>query len=177
MKNNITYSSDDGKISREDIDITSEMSEQYFEMEKDPSQMAATVETRNWVFNNLRDYLNIIRNNNKIIGYVFRLPCNATLMNEFITKKIDEATLIAKIKKSKIPKSPDAIYLCASIVKKEFRGKGLATIASVKMISKIINKSKVKPCLFYWEYSKEGGKLDRRIANETGLKLYKRADN
>ncbi len=69
---------------------------------------------------------------------------------------------------------PEAVYLCATIVKEKFRGMGLATLAYVKAINKITSNRKEKPTLFYWEYSKEGGKLVKKVADKTGLELIKR---
>lgn len=171
VKIDISYSSDDGRLSRKDIDITSEMSEQFFKMKKDPSQMAATIQTRDWIYRNAANCLNVIRNNGEIVGYTFLVPCSKKLMNDFVSKKIDEAKLIGEIEGSKLPAFPESIYLCASIVKEEFRGQGLATIAFTKLISKMISRTPVKPVLFYWQYSNEGGKLAKRVAAETGLEL------
>ncbi len=169
-KNNISFSSDEGKISREDLDETSRITEEYFGTEKDPSQMATTPQNRDWIYKNARGYLNIIRNNGEIIGYVFMLPCNKRLMEDFVTKKIDEATLFEGIKKMKLDGVPETIYLCASIVKEEFRGKGLATAAFVKAINYVTHNLRSKPTLFYWRYSKEGEKLAKRV-EMSGLEL------
>lgn len=177
IKLNISYSSDTNKVTRKDIDITSEMSEEFFEMEKDPSQMAATKETRDWIYKNVKFISNIIRNNNEIIGYSFMLPCSKKIMNDFIEKRIDEATLINEIKKNKLPTSPEAIYLCSSIIKEEFRGNGIAKIGFIKLINNILKNSNIKPILFYWKYSDEGEKLVNKIAKELDLRLLVRKED
>ena len=146
------------------------MSEEYFSMQKDSGQMNATEENKEWVYKNAENCLNIVRNNDEIIGYAFALPCNKKLMKDFLSKKISEKELFEQIKNTKI-KKPEAIYLCASVVKKEFRRRGLATSAFVKIINKIIYNIKTKPILFYWGYSKEGERLAEKVANLTGLKL------
>ena len=109
-----------------------------------------------------------------VIGYSFALPCNRILMDKFMSNKINESELFKEIKKLKLTDTPETIYLCASVVKKEFRRQGLATKAFVKMIDKITSNEKKKPILFAWAYSKEGGKLARKIAEITELKLKER---
>ena len=170
-KNNIAFSSDNGKISRGDLDETSKISEEHFGMDKDPNQMPATTENKDWIYRNIQDYLNIIRYKSKIIVYAFLLPCNRILMDSFVKKRISEATLVKNIKKMKLTEIPEAIYLCASVIREDFRGRGLATSAFVKAINKITHSRKEKPALFCWEYSEEGGKLARRVADKTSLKL------
>lgn len=100
-KGKITYSSDDGKITRKDIVETSRITEEYFGTDRDPDQIPTTAKNRDWIYGNVRDYLNIIRSNGKIIGYAFALPCNNRLMEDFIKDKISEAELFERIKKIK----------------------------------------------------------------------------
>ena len=83
------------------MDETSRISEEYFGMEKDQNQMPATSENRDWVYKNIPDYVNIMRDNGKIIGYAFMLPCSKKLMEDFLAKKINEAILFEGIKKIK----------------------------------------------------------------------------
>ena len=170
-KDKITFSSDSGKISRKDLDETSKITEEYFGMKKDPNQIPATSENKDWVYKNIPDYLNIIKNNGKIIGYSLLLPCNRTLMDNFVKKKINEAGLFEGIKMVKLDGIPETIYLCASIVKEDFRKRGLATSAFIKVINKITHNGKEKPILFYWKYSREGGRLVKKVAEITDLEL------
>lgn len=116
----ISFSSDTGKVSKQDIEETSRMSEEYFKMENDSSQAPASQENKEWVHKN-SNYLNIIRENDSIIGYVFMLPCTKSLMEDFLAEKIDEATLFAKIRLIKFKDFPEAIYLCSAIVQEKFR--------------------------------------------------------
>lgn len=173
-KSNITFSSDTGLITRKDLEITSQMSEDYFGMQKDPDQMPATEENRDWVYKNSLDYLNIVKDNGKIIGFAFMLPCNKILMQDFISGKISEAKLVEGIKSLKLKNPSQTIYLCSSILDEEYRGKGLATLAFIKSIDKVTSNKKHKPILFYWGYSEEGKRLVERIANLTGLEVRSR---
>ena len=90
-----------------------------------------------------------MRFNEKIIGYVLMLPCNKKLMNEFISKEINKSALYENIKKIKINNIPEAIYLCAILIKREFRKQGVATEAVLKSINKITLNLKYKPVLIY----------------------------
>ena len=92
-------------------------------------------------------------------------------MEQFISKKISEAELFEKIKIIKVPKIPEAIYLCSAVIKKELQGRGLATQASIRLINKISKNSKQKPILFYWAWSKNGEKLANKLARLTNLEL------
>lgn len=169
----ITFSSDSGRLSREDLDKTSEMAEEYFGMESDPDQIPATRENRDWIYENLSDYVNIIRNEDEIIGFSFIIPCNKKLMDRFVNKKINEAELFEEVKKINLNKL-ETLYWCSAFVNKEFRGKGLALSAIIKIINKVTNDLKNKPTLFYWKYSNEGEVLGKRIADLTGLRLLAR---
>lgn len=167
----ITFSSDVGGVKRGDIDVTSKMTEEYFGMEKDSSQISNTKEMRDWIYKNNKNYLNIIKDDRGIIGYSFFLPCTKKLMEEFVNNKITEAELVEQIKKIQFSGVPESIYLCSVIVDKKFQGRGLATSACIKIINKVTDNGKQKPVLFYWEYFDEGGKLARKIAKLAGLEL------
>ena len=171
MKQMFSFSSDTGRYSREDIEETARISEEYFGTMKDSEQMSTVRENRDWVYENCRDYLNIIRRGDEVIGYSFMLPCTSRLKQEFISRKITEAELFAEIQKLNI-KKPEAIYLCASVIREEYRRKGLAVNGFVKLIEKI--KKHSKPVLFYWGYSREGEFLANKVAKITGLKIYAR---
>lgn len=166
----ITYSSDDGRMSREDIDETSRISEAYFGTEKDSSQIPTTPATRDWIYKNGKDCLNIIRADGIIIGYSLLLPCTTKLMEDFLERKITEAALFEAIKGTRLAK-PIALYLCASVVEERFRWRGLATLGFTKLIQKILAPTEHKPVLFYLKYSEEGQKLAERVARATGLEL------
>ena len=174
MKNKeFTFSSDGKLISLEDLEVTSKIAEDYFGTEKDPNQMETSKENRLWVCENQK-YVNIVYNNSKIIGFAFMLPCTKYLMDLFISIKINERELFERIKKIKFDKELEVLYLCSTVIKKEFRKKGLATEASLKLINKLTNNLDKRPILFYENYSKEGETIANKLANKTGLKLLSR---
>ena len=172
----ITFSSDTGEIQRKDLDVTSKMSEDYFGMQKDPDQIPATKKNRDWVYANAEFCLNIVRDGRKIIGYAFLLPCTRALMDKFLSKNINEATLLESIKKKSTSDSPETIYLCASIFKEQYRKQGLATLAFKKMIDKLTPNGNYKPVLFYWGYSEAVKRLAEKVAKITDLELRARLD-
>jgi len=175
-KSKIVFSSDSGIFKLTDLDECRKISEDYFGTQNDSSQLPATQEVRDWIYKNVKDYTNIIKSNGKLIGYTFLLPCNKKLMLDFISKKINEAELFEGIKKIKIKDIPETIYLCASIIKEEFRGRGLSATAAIKTINKVTNNLREKPILFFWGYSENGKKVSKKIAKLTGLEVKKRKD-
>ena len=54
-------------ISTIKLSATCNVSKSDFGMQKDPNQMSATKENRDWVYKNAPDYLNLTRNNGRII--------------------------------------------------------------------------------------------------------------
>lgn len=173
----ITFSTDTGRISREDIDATSKLAEEYFEMEDDPDQIPATSGNRDWVFNNIPECLNVIRNDGEIIGYTFIIPSSRELMERFIDEEITDNEMFEEIKKLKFYDGIDAVYLCASFIKPEFRGRGLAVKGRAKSIKKIIEKrGRDDLVLYFWSYSEEGKKSCLRVAEELGLEIKERKE-
>jgi len=170
----ITFSSDTGNIRRADLEVTAKMAEDYFGTDTDLEQMPTTKEVRDWVAENIPEYLNIIRDDQTIIGYAFMLYCSLKLMNDFLAKKINEREMFEGIKKLREYKNPKVIYLCATFVKEQYRGQGLSTTAYVKMIEKIIKEGKIKPILFDWAFTPEGANIGKKIAEKTHLVLKRR---
>ncbi|PIN79957.1 hypothetical protein COV11_04925, partial [Candidatus Woesearchaeota archaeon CG10_big_fil_rev_8_21_14_0_10_30_7] len=95
----ITYSSDTNDLTFKDLRDTAKLAEKYFGTEKDPSQMPTNEKESKWIFNNLSECVNTIKYNGELIGFSFILPCNKELMDDFLSKKINEAQLYKEIKK------------------------------------------------------------------------------
>lgn len=68
-------------------------------------------------------------------------------------------------------KNFDALYLCSSFIKPEFRGKGLSVEARMKTIRKVTKGIKIKPILFCDAYTKEGEKSCKETAKKLDLVL------
>ena len=163
----ITFSSDNGKISEEDIREASRLCETYFNTQKDPSQIQTSLENDKWIYGHIKNYVNLIRNDEELIGYTLMIPCTISLMNDFLKKTINEAELFESIKQLN-PPSPTAIYLCDSFVKENYRKKGLATTVLIKTLTPFLT---TKPVLFYYKYSEEGERLVKKVAQELNLEL------
>ncbi|MDO8661233.1 MAG: hypothetical protein Q7K43_05050 [Candidatus Woesearchaeota archaeon] len=168
IKEQIIFSSDSGGFTREDLEVTSKISEDYFGTKKDPEQFPVCSESKEWMFTH-QQCLNIMKSKGVPVGYSLMFPATTKLMNDFCDKEITEAELFESIKKFK--QKPDALYLCASIVEEKFRKQGLATTGFVKLIKNMVSQIKYCPVLFYWEYSEEGKKLAEKVAKITCLQL------
>jgi hypothetical protein len=174
MNKKITFSSDVGEISFEDINNTSRLSEDYFQTHIDPEQININEENKMWIYKNIPNSVNVVKFGDEVIGFSFILPCSKKLMDKFVSKKINEAQLFDSIKK--LDFEIECIYLCAVIIKPEFRGEGLGSKATLKSISGFAAKMNKKPILFYWAYSKEGDSLAKRVSRESGFNLKKREE-
>lgn len=173
MMNNekITFSVDIGILSKKDVEDSSEMAEEFFEMESKPDEMPASEENQKFVLEKIPECDNVIRENGKIIGFTFIIPCNKDIMERFLSNKISERELFEEVKLKINYENFDTIYLCSSFIKEEYRGKGLAIQGNVKSIRKIIADRNIKPILFSWAQTKEGEKSVKRTAKELGFEL------
>jgi predicted acetyltransferase len=86
-------------------------------------------------------------------------------MEKFLAKEITENEMFEKIKLHVDYNNFDTIYICAMTLDPEYRRKGLASEGLVKSIKKIIGTRKIKPILFYWKQTEEGGKVCRKVAD------------
>lgn len=168
---NIIYSSDTNKASKEDVEIISQMAENYFKMREDPTQIKAAKETKEWIYTKFPESLNIIKNKDRIIGFTWVLPCSKELMNQFLEKKLNEFELFERIKQRTRKEKIESIYLCSSIIEKDFQNRGLATKGFVKSIKLITKNKHSNITLFYWPFSKEGKALAEKVAKLTNFEL------
>ncbi len=171
----ITFSSNTKRPSLKDHIKCAKMSEAYFKMSKDKSQINSNIEDEIWAHKYNPDTLNLIKINNKLIGFAWIVPCNKELMNKFLRKKNNEKTLLKKIQQNEInQKNFETLYLCASFIVPKYRGLGICTKAIIKTINKLIKIRKIKPILFSWPFNKEGYKLGLKVKKITKLKLLTR---
>lgn len=171
MKEKITFSVDLGRLTRKDVDESSEMAEEFFKMESKPDGMPASEENKNFFLRSFPECDDVIRADGKIIGFTFIVPCNKDIMDRFLAGKITEKELGEEIKSKIDYENFETVYLCSSFIKEEYRGRGLAVQGRVKSISKIIGNRKIKPILFSWAQTKEGERSVRKTAEVLGLKL------
>ena len=104
------------------------------------------------------------------IAWILVIPTTRSLMEEFLSKKINEQQLLYN---TPLRSKYDAIYLCSALVLPEHRGHGLAKGLLIKAIKTIKRNHPVK-FLFYWGFSPEGKSLAGAIAKKLSLPLYSR---
>jgi hypothetical protein len=104
------------------------------------------------------------------IAWILVIPTTKRLMNQFISKEINERELFSK---TPLRSKYDALYLCSALVLPEYRGRGYAKGLMMRAI-KSIRKEHPIQCLFYWGFSNAGKKLAATVAREISLPLLKR---
>ncbi len=170
-KEEVTFSADFGRLTEKDIDESSLLAEEFFQMQNKPKEIPASVENKRFILKKIPECDNIIRCNGRAIGFTFIVPCNVGIMERFLSNKITERELFDECKNKITYDNFDAIYLCSSFIKKKYRGRGLAIQGRIKSINKIIGGRKIKPILFSWPQTIEGGKSVKRTAQELGFHL------
>ncbi len=167
----ITFSSSTGKISPEDTTETGALAEAYFTTHQDPDQIPVNEENRRWIYEHIPECLNIIRDDEKIVGFSFILPTSYQIMEAFLSKKINEAKMFEEVKSSWSNTFIDAIYLCSAVVVPAYQRKGLASRAMTASIRQFTEKTGIKPSLFYWKFSVAGERLALHVAQNLKLEL------
>ena len=76
----ITFSIDD-KLTLQDVYRSGELTNEFFQMLDNSDQIPATEEIVNWIYENLSDFINIIKYRGGIIGSVFIIPTTSLIMN------------------------------------------------------------------------------------------------
>ncbi len=158
----ITFSSDAQNLSFKDLRDTAELAESYFGTQKDPEQMPTTEAESRWLFAHIPECVNVIKDDGKLIGFAFIIPCREAIMRDFLSKRIAEAQLYARVKKEGINATNfTVLYLCSAFVKPEYRKQGLASKAMFKIITILMKKRNLKtiPPLFFEGYSENGNKF------------------
>jgi len=147
-----------------------QLAEGFFATKNDPSQISINSKVMLRLKNIHPDTITEKSTSKGPIAWILIIPTTHKIMEQFITKKINERELFNK---TPLRVEYDSIYLCSALVLPEYRGKGLAKRLMTKAI-KSIQKEHPVNCLFYWAFSKEGKKLAASVARELSLQLYKR---
>ncbi len=160
------------KFTRKDKDDGIKMAEKFFPWIEDENYVSPDEVTYDLIKNIYPNSVIYIKDNAKLIGHAFILPCNKRIMNNFLAKKINEKQMFHLIKDQVNEKSFDCIYLASAFVLPEYRKKGLATKAMVLAIKRLCEASnKDKPILFYEALSAEGNKLSKKVNEELGFEM------
>jgi GNAT superfamily N-acetyltransferase len=147
-----------------------QLAEEFFATKNDPSQISINSKVMLRLKHIHPDTITEKCTSKGPIAWILLIPTTHKLMEQFITKKINERELYHKIP---LHAKYDSLYVCSALVLPEFRGKGLAKKLMTKAI-KSIQKDHPIHYLFYWAFSTEGKKLAASVARELSLPLYKR---
>jgi GNAT superfamily N-acetyltransferase len=148
-----------------------QLAEEFFATKNDPSQISIDQRVMRRLKRIHPSTMTEKSTSKGPIAWILIIPTTHTLMEQFITKKINERELLNK---TPLRVKYDSIYLCSALVLPEYRGRGLAKSLMIKAI-KSIKKTHPIDCLFYWAFSVAGKKLAVSVAKELSLHLYKKA--
>lgn len=165
----ITFSTDIGQ-EIVDWENCAEMAERYFQTRSDKTQMQITKENAEWLQMHFPTSLNIIKNDNRVIGFSFILLSDDDIMNKFITKKNNEQDIFDAFQKQYKNIRMNNVYLCASVVLESYRNKGLATLGFMKQILLLEDIHH----LYSWPFSAGGKRLSEKISSELSIPLLMR---
>ena len=170
----ITYSVKTKKFTKDDYESSCRLAESFFQTKEDPEQMSADELTFDFFTNKFPYSGNIIKDDNKVIGHTFALPCNKEVMNKFLRGKINEKELFYEIRDQIKPHEYDSLYLVSAQILPGYQRRGLATngfVMQVRAYQKMMGQ-----CieLFYWSITPEGNKLAQKVAAKLNLPLKKR---
>jgi GNAT superfamily N-acetyltransferase len=144
--------------------------DEAFNTRRDPRQISVNRQTMERLQRLHPDTLAERRTKNGPVAWMLVFPTTRILMQQFLTRRISEKTLLRKTRLNSVY---DCIYLCSALVLPEYRGRGLATKLMVSSIQRIRRDHSIR-CLFYWGFSREGRNLARAVAREVALPLSKR---
>jgi GNAT superfamily N-acetyltransferase len=104
------------------------------------------------------------------VVWLLVIPTTIALMDRFLNKEISEKKLFDL---TPLHVKYEALYLCSALTLEEYRRKGITQQLLLDAIEAIKRDHPLK-CLFVWPFTKEGDKLAEKVAQLTGMPLYKR---
>lgn len=146
------------------------LAEEFFETKNDPNQISVSEEIMDRLHELHPCTMSEKKNENGPVAWVLVIPTTHQLMEEFISRSINEKELLDRTPSGI---KYDALYLCSALVLPEERGKGLAKHLIIDAVRSIQKEHPIKT-LFYWSFSVEGRGLAGSVANEVGLPLRER---
>ena len=169
VEKSITFSSDTGMFSFEDLEETGRIAEEFFQTHEDPDQMEVSDAASEWITKRGKDYFNVIKDGAEVTGFTFSMPCTRENAEDFVTKRINERELFEKIRVMNVKFPPEAIYLCSFFMKEKYRRKGLITMAILKTLNRVTQKLRYTAEVFSWAYTSEGLAAIKKIEKITGI--------
>lgn len=104
------------------------------------------------------------------IVWLLIIPTTNEIMQKFLDGKISENQILRQTKPGD---KYDTIYLCSATTLPEYRGKGITMRITLEAID-AIRKDHPITSLFVWPFTEQGKHLAEKIAEKTGLTLYRR---
>jgi GNAT superfamily N-acetyltransferase len=147
-----------------------QLAEDFFATNNDPSQLSITRRVMLRLKNIHPDTMTEKSTSRGPIAWILVIPSTQKLMDQFITKKINERELYKSVP---LHVKYDSIYLCSALVLPEYRGRGLAKRLMTKAIRSIQKEHPIQ-CLYSWAFSVGGNKLAASVARALSLPLYQR---
>ncbi|HLN71954.1 MAG: hypothetical protein ACM3O8_01430 [Methylococcaceae bacterium] len=149
-----------------------QLADEVFAYKNDPEQLNVNPEVLDKLHQlhplTLSDY----SDENGPVVWLLVIPTTMEIMHRFLNKEISEKELFEL---TPMNVKYEALYLCSALVLEEYRRKGITQQLLLDTIAAIKEDYPLK-CLFVWPFTKEGDKLAEKIAQLTGMPLYKRLD-
>jgi GNAT superfamily N-acetyltransferase len=149
-----------------------QLAEKVFAVRSDPSQLSVNGRVMHRLRRIHPSTITEKSTRNGPVAWMLVLPTTHHLMEQFLTKQINERELYAK---TPLHTRYDSIYLCSALVLPEYRGKGLAKKLMMKAIKSICKQHPIN-ALYYWEFSKAGRRLAQSVSQELHLPLHQRPE-
>lgn len=167
----ITFSIENNdNYSEEEFHKIGELATNFFYAEPDDEQLPPEEYNYEFSKNKTPFSTNIIKEENKVIGFTSIIPCDERTMKLFLNKKINEKEMWHKIKNLKW-KEVTCAYLAATLIIPTYQKKGIGTKARITHINKIQELYPNLKKLFCWTYTKEGKKLIKKVIKEINQEI------
>jgi len=147
-----------------------QLADEVFAVKSDPSQLDVNLEVLERLQKIHPGTVSAFDDGNGPVAWVLLIPTTVDLMNLFLEKQISEKELFNL---TPINSTYDAIYLCSALVLQEYRRKGITKHLALTAIDEIRESHPLKAA-FVWAFSPEGDLAAQKIAESSGLPLFKR---
>lgn len=149
-----------------------ELADEVFAYKNDPQQLNVNAQVLDKLHQMHPTTLSDYSDENGPVVWLLVIPTTIEIMQRFLDKEISEKELF-ELTPLKI--KYEALYLCSALVLEEYRRKGITQQLLLDTIQSIKKDHPLK-CLFVWPFTNEGDQLAEKIAQLTGMTLYKRLD-
>ena len=170
---NYTFSSDIG-CTLADIRATSVLSERFFQTTQHPGDFQVCEANDLFIYERMPWCSNVIKQNLEVVGFTFCFPTTPEDAASFVSRALSERDLFERLKVNLKPLPCTALYLCATVIAPEHRGRALSYRAFLKTFEKI-KVTKENTTLVSWPQTNEGKRL-AKICERKGYRLLTRED-